>query len=170
MGAVVALDTLLAARTLWHAGRSAAIAADGEPTGHAALDALLPQGGWPRRALTELLLPADGVGELALLLPTLARLTQAGSAVAVIAPPYIPYAPAWQAAGVDLALLEIVEARHKRGSTIFSSQFSPAGWHAKIGEDTLADAILDRIIHDSYTIFIDGQDSMRKRKGIALET
>ena len=67
-------------------------------------------------------------------------------------------------------LLEIVEARHKRGSTIFSSQFSPAGWHAKIGEDTLADAILDRIIHDSYTIFIDGQDSMRKRKGIALET
>ena len=94
MGAVVALDTLLAARTLWHAGRSAAIVADGEPTGHTALDALLPQGGWPRRALTELLLPADGVGELALLLPTLARLTQAGSAVAVIAPPYIPYAPA----------------------------------------------------------------------------
>ena len=83
MGAVVALDTLLAARTLWHAGHSAAIAADGESTGHAALDALLPQGGWPRRALTELLLPAHGVGELALLLPTLARMTQAGSTVAV---------------------------------------------------------------------------------------
>jgi DNA replication protein DnaC len=63
-------------------------------------------------------------------------------------------------------LLEIVEARHKQGSTIFSSQFSPAGWHEKIGENTLADAILDRIVHDSYTIFIDGQDSMRKRKGI----
>lgn len=63
-------------------------------------------------------------------------------------------------------LLEIVEARHKRGSTIFSSQFTPAGWHGKIGEGTLADAILDRIVHDSYTILIDGQDSMRKRKGI----
>jgi len=63
-------------------------------------------------------------------------------------------------------LLEIVEARHKRSSTIFLSQFAPAGWHGKIGDGTLADAILDRIVHDSYEIFIDGDDSMRKRKGI----
>ena len=65
-------------------------------------------------------------------------------------------------------LLEIVEARHKTGSTIFSSQFAPAGWHGKIGEDTLADAILDRIVHDSYTVLIDGEESMRKRKGIHI--
>lgn len=63
-------------------------------------------------------------------------------------------------------LLEIVEARHKRASTIFISQFAPAGWHSKIGEETLADAILDRIVHDSYTIFIEGKDSMRKKKGL----
>jgi DNA replication protein DnaC len=63
-------------------------------------------------------------------------------------------------------LLEIVEARHKRASTIFISQFAPQGWHSKIGEETLADAILDRIIHDSHVIQIEGKDSMRKKKGI----
>jgi len=64
-------------------------------------------------------------------------------------------------------LLEIVEARHKRASTIFVSQFSAKGWHSRIGsEGTLADAILDRIVHDSYEILIAGEDSMRRRKGI----
>ncbi len=62
-------------------------------------------------------------------------------------------------------LLEIVEARHKKASTIFCSQFDVAGWHLKIGEPTIADAICDRIVHDSYTIMIEG-DSMRKKKGI----
>jgi DNA replication protein DnaC len=63
-------------------------------------------------------------------------------------------------------LLEIVEARSGRCSTIFSSQFAPAGWQIKIGEGPLAEAILDRIVHDSYTIIIDGKESMRKHKGI----
>ena len=62
-------------------------------------------------------------------------------------------------------LLEIVEARHKVASTIFCSQFAVAGWYGKIGEPTLADAICDRVAHNSYTIKIDG-DSMRKRKGL----
>jgi DNA replication protein DnaC len=63
-------------------------------------------------------------------------------------------------------LLEITEARYKKASTIFCSQFEVADWHHKIGEPTLADAICDRIVHDSHTIVIGGDDSMRKRKGI----
>jgi len=51
-------------------------------------------------------------------------------------------------------LLEIAEARYQKASTIFCSQFDVPGWHQKIGETTLADAICDRIVHDSYTIVI----------------
>jgi len=66
-------------------------------------------------------------------------------------------------------LLEIVDARHKKASTIFCSQFDVPGWHDKIGEPTLADAICDRIVHDSHVITIGGNDSMRKLKGIKDE-
>ena len=67
-------------------------------------------------------------------------------------------------------LLEIIHYRHKRGSTIFCSQFSCAGWHTKIGEAVLADAILDRIVHDSYMVEIHSDPkrdkSMREYYGI----
>ena len=134
------LDAMLSAQTVWRAGRAPATAAGGEPTGHAALDALLPQGGWPRRALTELLLPADGVGELSLLLPTLARLTQAGTVVAVVAPPYLPYAPAWQAAGVDLRHLEIIDADARGALWAFEQCLRSAACGAVLGWPLHADA------------------------------
>lgn len=62
-------------------------------------------------------------------------------------------------------VLELVEARSKVSSTIFCSQFDVPGWHENLYDPTLADAICDRIIYDSYTIRVEG-DSMRKRKGI----
>jgi DNA replication protein DnaC len=69
-------------------------------------------------------------------------------------------------------LLEIAEARYKKASTIFCSQFDVGGWHQKIGEPTIADAICDRIVHDSYRIVIAEHNrgdsvSMRQRKGLA---
>lgn len=63
-------------------------------------------------------------------------------------------------------LLEIAEARYKKASTIFCSQFDIPGWREKIGDPILADAICDRIVHDSYPIVIDCKESMRKRKGV----
>jgi DNA replication protein DnaC len=66
-------------------------------------------------------------------------------------------------------ILEIIDRRHKKGSTIFCSQYDVGGWHEKIGEPTLADAVCDRIVHDSYTIVVKGNDSMRKHKGLAEE-
>jgi DNA replication protein DnaC len=71
-------------------------------------------------------------------------------------------------------LLEIIHSRHKKASTIFCSQFAPAGWHKKISGSTLADAILDRIVHDSYTIEIqylnkNHDKSMREVYGINIK-
>lgn len=63
-------------------------------------------------------------------------------------------------------LLEIVESRYKRNSTIFCSQFDIPGWPEKLSDPLLADASCDRIVHDSYTVVIGGKESMRKRKGL----
>lgn len=89
MGAVVALDSLFNGGRVWK-GRPAAPAASVHPTGLAALDAVLPSGGWPESALSEILIAKEGVGELQLVLPTLARLSAAGERIVLVAPPYTP--------------------------------------------------------------------------------
>lgn len=105
-----ALSELLAQPSVWRAATQQA-PVDACPTGLAALDRALPAGGWPRGALSEILLPADGVGELQLVLPALARLTREGDTVMVVAPPYTPYLPGWEYAGVDMCRVEFVAAK-----------------------------------------------------------
>ena len=63
--------------------------------------------------------------------------------------------------------MEIVEDRHGRGSILITSQLPVPTWHDVIGEPTLGDAILDRIVHNAYRLELDGP-SMRKIK--AAET
>jgi DNA replication protein DnaC len=61
-------------------------------------------------------------------------------------------------------LMEIIEDRHGKRSTLFTSQVPVNKWYEVIGEQTIADAILDRIIHDAHRLELKG-DSMRKKKG-----
>ena len=59
-------------------------------------------------------------------------------------------------------LLEIAEARHGRKSILIASQIPVENWPAVIGEPTIADAVLDRIVHNAYRIDLKGE-SQRKR-------
>lgn len=110
MSSVVALNHLIDARRLWR-GQAKNLSSETQPTGHAALDAVLPGGGWPESALSEILFASTGIGELSLLWPTLARLTRTNERVVLVAPPHVPYAQAWLAAGMDLRQLTIVDAQ-----------------------------------------------------------
>ena len=61
------------------------------------------------------------------------------------------------------ALMDIIESKYDRTSIIVSSQIPVASWHELIGEGTVADAILDRIVHSSHRIQLKGE-SLRKNK------
>src|SRR5690554_4575382 len=60
-------------------------------------------------------------------------------------------------------IMEIIEDRHARNSLIITSQLPVASWYDIIGDDTIADAILDRLVHTAYRIELSG-DSLRKKR------
>ena len=100
------VEQLLQHEKIWRAGDNAVF--PGVPTSFPILDSLLPSHGWPQSALTEILTAEEGIGALRLVLPAMAQLTQTQWAVWVC-PPYVPYAPALQAAGIALERMLIVE-------------------------------------------------------------
>jgi len=100
------LEELMRRARLWRAGEAAA--EPGLPTGFEALDAALPAGGWPFPGLIEILAAQPGSG-LPLVLPMLARLSRESRWLVWVAPPYQPYAPALQAAGVDLRRVMVID-------------------------------------------------------------
>ncbi len=84
--------------------RGDALGASNDPvisSGFSGLDKELPGGGWPTRNLTELLLPAEGLGEIRLLSSALAEITRSERNILLVAPPDIPCMHAWEHLGID---------------------------------------------------------------------
>lgn len=96
---------------LWRAHQLGRPAGAGLASGFDELDAQLPGGGWPQGALTELLLPHEGLGELRLLAPVLATVMAQQRCVMCFDPPAAPCAWAWSALGLDLQRLVVLQAR-----------------------------------------------------------
>jgi hypothetical protein len=92
-----------------------------EPSGSVSLDAVLPGGGWQSGTIVELMPMSDGIGELRLLMPALAKITQSERHVAMIAPPYIPYAPALLRHGLRLEHFWIIRA-HSAADILWSAE------------------------------------------------
>ncbi len=85
-------------------------------TGHAALDEALPGNGWPTGAVTELVNATTGCGELSLLLPVLAQLSQKNHWVTMIDPPWIPYPSALHGRGLALEKLLLIYTQSRNES------------------------------------------------------
>ena len=105
-----ALAALLHNPLIWR-GDQLARAGDSIASGFSELDRELPGGGWPHGALTELLHDEEGIGELNLLMPALRRIDHSGSgaSIVLIAPPHIPYAPAFSGFGVPLTRMLVID-------------------------------------------------------------
>jgi len=104
-----ALEQLRRHPAIWRRGKPPAGTL---PTGFPALDAVLPDAGWSMGALTEILVPREGVGELRLVLPALAELSARGRWLAWVGAPYVPYAPALAARGLVLSRMLWVRSRN----------------------------------------------------------
>ena len=114
------------------------------PTGRAALDDRLPDGGWPRGRLVELLPERFGVGELDLLLPCLAGLTRRKRPVLFVAPPLVPCPQALARAGVDLTRLVVV--RHRRHAFWAAEQALKSGLCGAVVAWPDTDGVDDRAV------------------------
>jgi hypothetical protein len=102
-----ALEAVLNHPAVWRGSECARIAPS-VSTGFAELDVELPGGGWPAGAITEIYAERTGVGEMQLTMPAVARLTQTGRWVTVVAPLHVPYAPALAGHGVHLDRLLLI--------------------------------------------------------------
>ena len=66
-------------------------------------------------------------------------------------------------------LMDIIEDRHGKHSTLFTAQVPVNKWYEVIGEQTIADAILDRIIHDAHRLELKGESLRKKRPNLTTD-
>jgi hypothetical protein len=95
---------------IWRMGDFGHHSAPGVATGYPQLDRILPERGWPKNALVEVITPHWGIGELKLLLPLMKSVTEQKRYLLWVAPPYIPYAPALAEAGVDIDYVIVIKS------------------------------------------------------------
>jgi len=96
-------------------------------TGHAALDAELPGGGWPVGTLSEVLHDGMGIGEVSFLMGALARAAGGSRLLAWVNPPYLPYAPALAQAGIALPLCLVVRPANREDALWAAEQALKSG-------------------------------------------
>ncbi|MBX3704714.1 MAG: translesion DNA synthesis-associated protein ImuA [Steroidobacteraceae bacterium] len=114
--------------TLWRAHQLGRGAGRALASGFAALDAQLPGGGWPRRALTELLLAHPGIGEMRLLGPSLAATLRAGRLVMLFDPPATLSAWALAQLGLDAEQMLVIDGRSRLPGEMPARQASDSLW------------------------------------------
>jgi len=120
---------LLQSRLLWRGSeiKKYREGARSLPTGYQALDEILPEKGWPLGALVDFILPwhqqqVHGVGELRLLLPAMCDLLAQDKWLLWVSPPFIPYAPALQSAGINLERLVLIQNKISRRNKIWAME------------------------------------------------
>lgn len=126
------LDTLLKSQPALWRGRDRYNDEESIATGFASLDNALPARGWCIGGVTELLLEQQGIGEVSLLLPALHHVTAQEQWVALINPPYIPYAPALSNAGIRLDRLLIINTQDDTDALWSTEQVLRAGLFASV--------------------------------------
>ncbi|HEU4619133.1 MAG TPA: translesion DNA synthesis-associated protein ImuA [Gammaproteobacteria bacterium] len=119
------MEELVGGPHVWR-GRGSGAARSVVPTGFAALDRVLPGGGWPWGAVIEIFAERPGIGELRLWMPAIAASSRARDRlwIVFVAPPLIPYPPALARCGIDLDRVLLVDTRDTAAEASWATEQS----------------------------------------------
>ena len=112
---------------VWRGGELEKVVHAVHATGHAALDAQLPGGGWPTGTLSEVLHDGVGIGEVSFLAGTLAQTCDGDRMIAWINAPYLPYAPALAQRGIPLERCVVVRPKNREDALWAAEQSLKSG-------------------------------------------